>query len=425
MTNPVPAGQQTSQPRGAAATAAPSTPTGGPGTAAPGSALATSPATSTTTKAADHAPVSGRNTPRLLAQLRGAVIVTSLLFAVLCLVGTALPYGSLSGARADIEQGQRLRVAQAGLARAQALAAEAADPRTNGDVAAFTAQADAVTAQLVAAAAAIPADADQVATVASQVGAYRGAVAVALAQRTGTDASKAQAGVAAANAAVSTTAGAGLSALTNAADTRLPNRFSTTFVPLIVAAAIVALLTAVAAATLLALRTRRVINLGLTGAVLALLLALGLAFTAAASVTGAANVTDGLVLAQARTAVEVQTAAEQARTAQLAGTANGKGWSELSTTVRKQLELMGSGSASAAWLRAETAQSKGDLAGTRTAIDAMTAAAAAEAASNSAVAVGAVAFDKVLAYGISASALALVAAALASWGLTQRLNEYR
>ncbi len=369
--------------------------------------------------------VSGRNTPRLLAQLRVAVVVTSLLFAVLCLVGTALPYGALTGARADIEQGQRLRTAQADLAKAEAFAAEAADPKLPTDAAAFGKQSDQLTAQVVTAAAATPTDAAALGSIASQIGAFRAAVAVGLAQKTTSDSTKAQSAVSAATSAVEATAGTSLTTLTTAADNRLPTRFSTTVVPLVVAAAIVALLTALAAATLLALRTRRVINVGITGAVVALLIALSLAFAASAAVTGAADVTDGHGLASARAAVDAQTLAEQARTAQLSGSARGQSFAEIATKVRASLDVVGSTAASAAWSQAEAAQARADLPGTRTAIDKVAAALTPIAANSALSATNAVTYDRVLVYGISAALLAVVAAFLASWGLTQRLNEYR
>lgn len=370
-------------------------------------------------------PRTGRNTPRLLARLRAAVIVTSLLFAVLCLIGTAMPYGTLNAARLDIEQGQRLRNAQASLAHAQALAAEAADPKVNGDVAQFRAEADSLAAALVTAASAVPSDAAALGVVSGQVGTFRAAVEVGLAQRTGSDATKAQAAVTAANAAASDTAGKGLSDLTTAADNRLPSRFSVTFLPLVVAAAVVALATAVLAATMLGMRTRRILNVGITGSVLVLLVALGLALSAAAAVTRAADVTHGDTLAGAHAAVEAQTLMEQARTAQLTGTAAGQTWAQLAGQVSQQLQTVGSSDASLAWSQAEAAQAKADLPGTRAAIGKAAAALTPVAAAKGSEAARSVAFDQLLTYGISAALLAVLGALLGAWGLTQRLNEYR
>ena len=408
--------------------AAPSTPTALVTTTPPtpttaSASPAATPAAGQPADASAAAPV--RNTPRTIAQLRVAVVVTSILFAVLCLVGTALPYEALANARLDIEQGQLVRNAQASLARAQALAAEAADPRVNGAPAGFREQVDGLSAALVFAAAAFPADAGGLGQVAAQVGGYRAAVELGLAQKTATDASKAQASVDAANRSSSATAGAGLESLRTNADNRLPQRFATTVAPLVVAAAAIALLTALAAATVLAMRTRRVVNLGLTASVLALLLALFLAVSASSAASGGAGVSQGSSLAGARAAVETQALIEQARVAQLAGAADGRSWAQLSAAIRERLTTVGAGDATASWTAAEAAQAKGDLPATRTAIDKTGAALAQVAQTDATAAASAVSFERVLTYGIGASALALLAAGLASWGLTTRLNEYR
>jgi hypothetical protein len=186
------------------------------------------------------------------------------------------------------------------------------------------------------------------------VGGYRAAVELGLAQKTATDASKAQASVDAANRSSSATAGAGLESLRTNADNRLPQRFATTVAPLVVAAAAIALLTALAAATVLAMRTRRVVNLGLTAFVLALLLALFLAVSASSAASGGAGGSQGSSLAGARAAVETQALIEQARVAQLAGAADGRSWAQLSAAIRERLTTVGAGDATS-WTAAEAA----------------------------------------------------------------------
>ena len=432
MTNLHPGGQQS--PRGLTAMGAPApqqAPSVAPATASAG--VQTVAAAAAESKPAPApGPVTGRNTPRLLVRLRAAVIVTSLLFAVLCVIGTTMPYGALTGARQDIEQGQRLRSAQASLARAQALAAEAADPKVNGDAAAFRKETDALSASLVAAAAAIPSDSAALATAAGQVSAFRAAVDLGLAQKTSTDATKAQAAVSTANDAVGASAGTTLRDLTANADSRLPARFSTTAAPLVVGGAIVALAAALVAATLVGLRTRRFINLGLTGAVIALLIAMGLAIGSATTVTGGADVAESRNLSSARAAADVRVLVEQARTAQLSGTTGGQSWAQVATKVRESLATISAtdtstaaDNATTAWGQAEAAQAKADLPATRTAIDKVTAAVTPLEATSTAAATDAVGFERVLVYGITAAILAVVAALLAAFGITTRLNEYR
>jgi len=357
--------------------------------------------------------------------LRIAVLVTSLALAVLSVVGTVVASSALRGASLDIDEGQRLRTAQAGLARAQSYAVEAADPRVKADAAQFRSQIDSVYASLVAAAAVNPDDASMLTAVAADVSTYRAAVEAGLALRTTTDSTKAQIAVDAANTALSGSAVKQVGALIARADARLPGRFSSVFIPVLLGVGALAVLTAAASAVVLALRTRRVVNLGVTVALVSLLISTGLAWSGASAAAATTSAAQGFVLSSARSAVEVQALAERGRVAQLRGSSDGQVWSFLAEEITARVTGIGWPSVTTAWSGVEAAVAKGDLAGTRAAIDALAAATREVAdASTPAVRAGG-SVDTALGYGVGAAVLSLLAALLGWWGLTTRLNEYR
>ncbi len=370
-------------------------------------------------------PVSGRNTPRVLGRLRIAVLVTSLALAILSVVGTVVASSALSGAALDIDEGQRLRTAQAELARAQSYAVEAADPRVKADPTLFRSQIDSVYSSLVATAAVNPDDASMLTAVAADVSTYRAAVEAGLALRTTTESTKAQMAVDAANTTLNGSAVKQVGALIARADARLPGRFSSVFTPVLLGVGALAVLAAAASAVVLALRTRRVINLGVTVALIALLIATGLAWSGASAAAATTSAAQGFVLSSARSAVEVQALAERGRVAQLRGSSDGQVWSFLAEEITTRVTGIGWPSVTTAWSGVEAAVAKGDLAGTRTAIDALATATREVAdASTPAVRAGG-SVDAALGYGVGAAVLSLLAALLGWWGLTTRLNEYR
>ena len=308
----------------------------------------TAPPTSTTvvpTRTGSTAPVLVHNTPtpRLIRGLRNALVIVLLLFAGLTLFATAAPEMALGSSAADISLGQQLRGARATLAEADRKASVAflapATASANGEWTDYQSTIDQVSGMLLKAAADHPDDADELATVQTQISDYRRSV----------DAAWTLAGTgSAAGPSQFVSAGTKLDAplqtlatLAQESDSRVGTGPSWHIGPWAVAAGWIAVASLVLSSFLVARRTHRVLNIGLSAGLLLVLGAAALAAQANAVVQDSMNAVTTTSLASARINVDTQTTAEQTKAAEdrtllqpALGTAS---WTTLNTSMTAML----------------------------------------------------------------------------------------
>jgi hypothetical protein len=282
-------------------------------------------------------------TPRLLRGLRNALIGVLLLFTGLTVVATAAPEMALGTSVADITLGQQLRGARATLAEADRKASVAflapATAASNGEWTDYQSTIDQVSAMLLRAAADHPDDADELATVQTQISDYRRSV----------DAAWTLAGTgSAAGSSQFVDAGTKLDAplqtlatLAQESDTRVGTGPSWQLGPWAVAAGWIAVASLLLGAVLVARRSHRVINIGLSAGLLLVLTAAALASQANVVVQQSLTDVTTSSLAAARINADTRTTAEQAKAAEdrtLLVTSHGNAsWTQLSTAMTKML----------------------------------------------------------------------------------------
>lgn len=289
------------------------------------------------------APVHPTPTPRLLRGLRNALIGVLLLFTGLTVVATAAPEMALGTSVADITLGQQLRGARATLAEADRKASVAflapATAASNGEWTDYQSTIDQVSAMLLRAAADHPDDADELATVQTQISDYRRSV----------DAAWTLAGTgSAAGSSQFVDAGTKLDAplqtlatLAQESDTRVGTGPSWQLGPWAVAAGWIAVASLLLGAVLVARRSHRVINIGLSAGLLLVLTAAALASQANVVVQQSLTDVTTSSLAAARINADTRTTAEQAKADEdrtLLVTSHGNAnWTQLSTAMTKML----------------------------------------------------------------------------------------
>jgi len=289
------------------------------------------------------APVHATPTPRLLRGLRNALIVVLLLFTGLTVVATVAPEMALGSSVADITLGQQLRGARATLAEADRKASVAflapATAATDGEWTDYQSTIDQVSAMLLRAAADHPDDADELATVQTQISDYRRSVDAAWTLAgTGSAAGPSQ------FAAAGTKLDAPLQTLATLAqesDTRVGTGPSWQLGPWAVAAGWIAVTSLLLGAVLVARRSHRVINVGISAGLLLVLAAAALASQANTDVQQSLTDVTTSSLAAARINADTRTTAEQAKAAEdrtLMVTSRGNaGWTQLSTAMTTML----------------------------------------------------------------------------------------
>ena len=297
----------------------------------------------TRAESAAPAPVHATPTPRLLRGLRNALIAVLLLFSGLTVVATVAPEMALGTSVADITLGQQLRGARATLAEADRKASVAflapATAASNGEWTDYQSTIDQVSAMLLRAAADHPDDADELATVQTQISDYRRSV----------DAAWTLAGTGSA-AGPSQFAAAGtkldaplltLASLAHESDTRVGTGPSWQLGPWAVAAGWIAVTSLLLGAVLVARRSHRVINVGISAGLLLVLAAAALASQANTVVQQSLTDVTTSSLAAARIHADTRTTAEQAKAAEdrtLMVTSRGNaGWTQLSTAMTTML----------------------------------------------------------------------------------------
>lgn len=263
-------------------------------------------------------PVHNTTTPRLIRGLRNTLVIVLLLFAGLMLFATVAPEIALGSSAADIKLGQQLRGARATLAEADRKASVAflapATAASNGEWGNYQSTIDQVSGMLLKAAADHPDDADQLATVQTQISDYRRSV----------DAAWAAAGTGSA-AGGSEFVAAGtkldppmktLATLAQESDARVGTGPSWQIGPWAVATGWVAVASLVLSSFLVARRTHRVLNVGLSAGLLLVIGAAALAGQANTVVQQSMTDVTTTSLAAARINVETQTVAEMAKAAE-------------------------------------------------------------------------------------------------------------
>ena len=290
-----------------------------------------------------RAPVHGTPTPRLLRGLRNALIVILLLFTGLTVVATVAPEMALGTSVADITLGQQLRGARATLAEADRKASVAflapATAASNGEWTDYQSTIDQVSAMLLRAAADHPDDADELATVQTQISDYRRSVDAAWTLAgTGSAAGPSQ------FAAAGTKLDAPLQTLATLAqesDTRVGTGPSWQLGPWAVAAGWIAVTSLLVGAVLVARRSHRVINVGISAGLLLVLAAAALASQANTVVQQSLTDVTTSSLAAARIHADTRTTSELAKAAEdrtLLVTSRGNaGWTQLSTAMTTML----------------------------------------------------------------------------------------
>ena len=289
------------------------------------------------------APVHATPTPRLLRGLRNALIVVLLLFTGLTVVATVAPEMALGSSVADITLGQQLRGARATLAEADRKASVAflapATAATDGEWTDYQSTIDQVSAMLLRAAADHPDDADELATVQTQISDYRRSVDAAWTLAgTGSAAGPSQ------FAAAGTKLDAPLQTLASLAqesDTRVGTGPSWQLGPWAVAAGWIAVTSLLVGAVLVARRSHRVINVGISAGLLLVLAAAALASQANTVVQQSLTDVTTSSLAAARIHADTRTTSELAKAAEdrtLMVTSRGNaGWTQLSTAMTTML----------------------------------------------------------------------------------------
>ncbi len=291
-------------------------------------------------------PVHPTTTPRLIRGLRNALIVILLLFSGLTVVATVAPEMALGSSAADISLGQQLRGARATLAEADRKASVAflapATAAANGEWTDYQSTIDQVSAMLLRAAADQPGDAGQLATIQTQISDYRRTVDAAwTVAGTGSSAGGSQ------FVAAGTKLDAPLATLATLAqhsDARVGDGPSWAIGPWAVAAGWIAVASLVLSAILVARRSHRVINIGLSAGLLLVLGAAALAGQANGVVQQSLTDVTTTSLAAARINVDSRTTAEQAKAAEdrtlLQPSLGDTGWTQLSASMTKLLATL-------------------------------------------------------------------------------------
>jgi hypothetical protein len=297
----------------------------------------------TRAESAAPAPVHATPTPRLLRGLRNALIAVLLLFSGLTVVATVAPEMALGTSVADITLGQQLRGARATLAEADRKASVAflapATAASNGEWTDYQSTIDQVSAMLLRAAADHPDDADELATVQTQISGYRRSVDAAWTLAgTGSAAGPSQ------FAAAGTKLDAPLQTLATLAqesDTRVGTGPSWQLGPWAVAAGWIAVTSLLLGAVLVARRSHRVINVGISAGLLLVLAAAALASQANTVVQQSLTDVTTSSLAAARIHADTRTTSELAKAAEdrtLMVTSRGNAdWTQLSTAMTTML----------------------------------------------------------------------------------------
>jgi hypothetical protein len=297
----------------------------------------------TRAESAAPAPVHAAPTPRLLRGLRNALIAVLLLFSGLTVVATVAPEMALGTSVADITLGQQLRGARATLAEADRKASVAflapATAASNGEWTDYQSTIDQVSAMLLRAAADHPDDADELATVQTQISDYRRSVDAAWTLAgTGSAAGPSQFAAAGTklDAPLQTLAG-----LAQESDTRVGTGPSWQLGPWAVAAGWIAVTSLLLGAVLVARRSHRVINVGISAGLLLVLAAAALASQANTVVQQSLTDVTTSSLTAARINADTRTTAEQAKAAEdrtlLVTLRGNSGWTQLSTAMTTML----------------------------------------------------------------------------------------
>jgi hypothetical protein len=387
-------------------------------------------------------------TPRLLRGLRNALVVVLLVFTGLTLFATLAPEMALGSSAADIALGQQLRGARASLAEADRKASVAflapATAASNGEWTDYQSTIDQVSGMLLKAAADHPDDADQLATVQTQISDYRRSVDAAwtLAGTSSGSASGTSQFVAAGtklDAPLKT-----LASLAQESDSRVGTGPSWSIGPWAVGVGWVAVASLVLSAILVARRTHRVLNVGLSAGLILVLGAAALAGQANSVVQQSMSDVRTTTLASARINVDSQTTAEQAKAAEdrtiLQPSSGSAAWTQLNTSLTGMIATLPDAAEktnqTSLWTAYTTAHASvtpsADNAKTQgrtttlTPLVAFSTSAKGLATADASVATSTLksAQANQLPLGIAASVAALLALVSAVWGLTRRLAEY-
>lgn len=391
-------------------------------------------------------PVHSTSTPRLIRGLRNALIVVLLLFSGLTVVATVAPEMALGSSAADISLGQQLRGARATLAEADRKASVAflapATAASNGGWTDYQSTIDQVSSMLLRAAADYPDDADELATVQTQISDYRRTVDAAWTLAgTGSAAGPSQFVAAGTklDAPVAT-----LATLAQESDARVGKGASWQLGPWAVAAGWIAVASLVLSAILVARRTHRVVNIGLSAGLLLVLGAAALASQANSVVQQSLTDVTTTSLVSARINVDTRITAEQAKAAEdrtlLQPSLGDTQWTQLNTSMTAMLATLPDVGEQTSQTSLWTAYTTAHASVTATAANAKTLGrtttltplvAFSDGANGLASSEAAVATSTLtnaqrtqLPLGIGASLAAVLALFSAVWGLTRRLAEY-
>jgi len=391
-------------------------------------------------------PVYATPTPRVIRMLRNAVVVFLLLFTVLTVAATVAPEMALGSSAADISLGQQLRSARGTLAEADRKASVAflapATAGLNGEWTDYQSTIDQVSGMLLKAAADHPADASRLTTVQTEISDYRRSVDAAWALASTGSAAGASQFVAAGTSLDAPMKG--LLALAQESDARVGTGPSWQIGPWAVAAGWVAVATLVLSSILVARRTHRVLNVGLSAGLILVLAAAALASAANGVVQKSLTDVTTTSLASARTNMDTRITAELAKAAEdrtlLQPSLGDATWTSLSTSLTRSLATLPDASEqklqTGLWTAYTTAKSSvtptsptAKIQGrttTLTPLVAFTQSAAGLAGQDAEVATSTLttAQSTQLPLGILASVAALLALFSAVWGLGRRLAEY-
>lgn len=297
----------------------------------------------TSTGSTAPVPVHRTPTPRVIRGLRNVLIIVLLLFSGLTVVATVAPEMALGSSAADISLGQQLRGARSTLAQADRKASVAflapATAASDGEWSDYQSTIDQVSSMLLRAAADHPDDADELATVQTQISDYRRTVDAAwtLAE-TGSAAGPSQ--FVAAGTKLDTPLQT-LTSLAQESDARVGKGASWQIGPWAVAAGWIAVASLLLSAVLVARRTHRVLNIGLSAGLLLVLGAAALASQANGVVQKSLTDVTTTSLSAARINLDSQTTAEQAKAAEdrtLLETSSGDTqWTQLNASMTTQL----------------------------------------------------------------------------------------
>ena len=285
-------------------------------------------------------------TPRLIRGLRNALVIILTLFAGLTVVATVAPEMALGSSAADISLGQQLRGARATLAEADRKASVAflapTAATTGSEWNDYQSTIDQVSSMLLRAAADHPGDSDELATVQTQISDYRRSVDAAwTVAGTGSAAGGSQ------FVAAGTKLDAPLQTLASLAqesDSRVGQGPSWQIGPWSVAAGWIAVASLVMSAFLVARRSHRVLNVGLTAGLLLVIGAATLASNANTVVQQSLTDVTTTSLAAARIHVDTRTTAERAKAAEdrtlLQPALGDAAWTKLSTSMTAMLATL-------------------------------------------------------------------------------------